>query len=111
MPLCMRRFSGFGRARSTWLACAGGRENSPCSSLTGGRCMAPSCNTFLHEWERMARVLVTGAGGFIGHHLTKALSTKGHTVRGVDLKGPEYEATSAAECWKVDLRCWSNCHK
>ncbi|HEY3220333.1 MAG TPA: NAD-dependent epimerase/dehydratase family protein [Gemmatimonadales bacterium] len=57
----------------------------------------------------MARVLVTGAGGFIGHHLTKALAAKGHTVRGVDLKAPEYEATAAGEFWKLDLRRWENC--
>src|SRR3989441_9260962 len=61
--------------------------------------------------ERMSRVLVTGAGGFIGHHLTKALAAKGHTVRGVDLKAPEYEATAAQEFWQLDLRRWENCLK
>jgi GDP-D-mannose 3', 5'-epimerase len=34
------------------------------------------------------RVLVTGAGGFIGHHLVKRLKAEGHWVRGVDLKYP-----------------------
>ena len=34
------------------------------------------------------RVLVTGAGGFIGHHLTKYLVGKGYWVRGVDVKHP-----------------------
>jgi nucleoside-diphosphate-sugar epimerase len=57
----------------------------------------------------MTRVLVTGAGGFIGHHLTKALTAKGHTVRGVDLKDPEYEPTAAAEFRLLDLRRWENC--
>ncbi|MFY9553126.1 MAG: NAD-dependent epimerase/dehydratase family protein, partial [Blastocatellia bacterium] len=32
------------------------------------------------------KVLVTGAGGFIGHHLVKYLVGRGYTVRGVDIK-------------------------
>ena len=59
----------------------------------------------------MTRVLVTGAGGFIGHHLTKALVARGHTVRGVDLKAPEYEPTAADEFWQLDVRRWENCVK
>src|SRR5467141_3348383 len=57
----------------------------------------------------MARVLVTGAGGFIGHHLTKSLVAKGDWVRGVDLKGPEYEPTRAHEFKVLDLRRWEDC--
>ena len=34
--------------------------------------------------------LVTGAGGFIGHHLVKYLVDKGYDVRGADIKRPEY---------------------
>ena len=41
------------------------------------------------------RVLVTGAGGFIGHHLTNRLVADGYWVRGVDIKYPEYESTRA----------------
>ncbi|MGA2101831.1 MAG: NAD-dependent epimerase/dehydratase family protein, partial [Candidatus Sulfotelmatobacter sp.] len=41
------------------------------------------------------RILVTGAGGFIGHHLVKRLKKDGHWVRGVDVKHPEYEASDA----------------
>ena len=41
------------------------------------------------------RVLVTGAGGFIGHHLVTRLKKEGHWVRGVDIKSPEYEASMA----------------
>ena len=43
------------------------------------------------------RVLVTGAGGFIGHHLIKYLRSLGHWVRGVDIKEPEYEPSAANE--------------
>ena len=55
------------------------------------------------------RVLVTGAGGFIGHHLVKRLKSDGHWVRGVDTKHPEYEATSSDEFELLDLRKAENC--
>ncbi len=55
-----------------------------------------------------ARVLVTGAGGFIGHHLVNYLTARGYWVRGVDLKEPEYEASSANEFLELDLRRWEN---
>ncbi len=55
------------------------------------------------------KVLVTGAGGFIGHHLTKSLVARGYWVRGVDIKHPEYEATAAQEFRILDLRLWENC--
>lgn len=51
-----------------------------------------------------ARILVTGAGGFIGHHLTKFLAAKGFFVRGVDLKLPEFERSPADEFEILDLR-------
>ena len=37
------------------------------------------------------KVLITGAGGFIGHHLTRYLTDRGYWVRGVDIKEPEFE--------------------
>jgi GDP-D-mannose 3',5'-epimerase len=55
------------------------------------------------------RVLITGAGGFIGHHLTKYLVNKGYWVRGVDIKEPEYERTVAHEFKLLDLTRWENC--
>lgn len=55
------------------------------------------------------RVLVTGAGGFIGHHLVKHLKNLGFWVRGADIKAPEYEPTAADEFFLVDLRFFENC--
>jgi len=55
------------------------------------------------------RVLVTGAGGFIGHHLVKDLVNKGYWVRGVDIKRPEYEPSPAHEFELLDLRRFDNC--
>jgi nucleoside-diphosphate-sugar epimerase len=57
------------------------------------------------------RVLVTGAGGFIGHHLVKYLKDRGYWVRGVDLKHPEFEETAADEFEILDLRRWEACQK
>lgn len=50
------------------------------------------------------KVLVAGAGGFIGHHLVKYLKSKGYWIRGVDIKRPEYEQTLADEFLLLDLR-------
>ncbi|HYN22694.1 MAG TPA: NAD-dependent epimerase/dehydratase family protein [Thermoanaerobaculia bacterium] len=55
------------------------------------------------------RVLITGAGGFIGHHLASFLKRRGYWVRGVDLKFPEYTSTEADEFELLDLRRWSDC--
>ena len=55
------------------------------------------------------RVLVTGAGGFIGHHLVTFLRNKGYWVRGVDIKEPEYRSSDADEFELLDLRRWDNC--
>lgn len=50
------------------------------------------------------RVLVTGAGGFIGHHLVRHLKSLGHWVRGVDIKTPEFSDIECDEFLKRDLR-------
>ncbi len=55
------------------------------------------------------RVLVTGAGGFIGSHLVTFLKEKGFWVRGVDLKHPEFSQTDADEFEILDLRRWDSC--
>jgi nucleoside-diphosphate-sugar epimerase len=55
------------------------------------------------------RALVTGAGGFIGHHLVKRLKSDGYWVRGADIKSPEYQVSSADEFEILDLRKAENC--
>jgi len=50
------------------------------------------------------KVLVCGAGGFIGSHLVKRLVSEGCWVRGVDLKYPEFSATEANDFVIGDLR-------
>ncbi|MBH2005375.1 MAG: NAD-dependent epimerase/dehydratase family protein [Sphingobacteriia bacterium] len=51
----------------------------------------------------MKKVLVCGAGGFIGGHLVKKLKKEGHWVRGVDLKKHEYSLSPADEFIVGDL--------
>lgn len=55
------------------------------------------------------RILVTGAGGFIGHHLVSRLKKEGNWVRGVDIKSPEYQESAADEFEVRDLRKWDEC--
>jgi len=55
------------------------------------------------------RIVVTGAGGFIGHHLVKRLKSLGYWVRGVDLKEPEYEPSAADQFMLADLRFFEHC--
>jgi len=55
------------------------------------------------------KVLVTGAGGFIGSHLVDYLKARDYWVRGVDIKLPEYGATTADEFRLLDLRQWDSC--
>ena len=50
------------------------------------------------------RVLVTGAGGFIGHHMVNYLKKRGYWVRGADIKKPEYGKTTADQFLIADLR-------
>ena len=50
------------------------------------------------------KVLVCGAGGFIGSHLVKRLKAEGCWVRGADIKYPEFSASSADEFVIADLR-------
>ena len=52
----------------------------------------------------MKKILVCGAGGFIGSHLVERLKKEGHYVVGADLKLPLYNISSADEFYQVDLR-------
>ncbi len=55
------------------------------------------------------KVLVTGAGGFIGHHMVKSLMDRGYWVRGADIRYPEYETSPAHEFEVLDLRRLEDC--
>jgi len=57
------------------------------------------------------RILVTGAGGFIGHHLVQRLKSDGFWVRGVDIKAPEFEPSAADDFQLLDLRLWQDCQR
>ena len=52
----------------------------------------------------MTRALVTGAGGFIGHHLVAQLKARGAWVRAVDVKHPDYAPSAADDFQLLDLR-------
>lgn len=52
----------------------------------------------------MKKILVCGAGGFIGTHLVRSLRAQGHYVIAADLKFPEFSVTAANEFCQVDLR-------
>lgn len=56
----------------------------------------------------MKKILVCGAGGFIGTHLVTSLKKQGHYVIGADLKYPEFSNTDADEFHLMDLRNQKN---
>jgi len=61
------------------------------------------------DQNRKEKILVTGAGGFIGHHLVRYLKNKGYWVRGVDIKYPEFSPKDEAdEFLLLDLRDFRN---
>lgn len=63
-------------------------------------------NSYLSQVKiPMKKILVCGAGGFIGTHLVSSLRAQGHHVTGADLKFPEFCDTHANEFRQVDLRC------
>ena len=61
----------------------------------------------------MKKILVTGAGGFIGGHLIKELLKRKYSVRGVDIKNIEdwYQNFSDAENYSLDMSNKDNCFK
>jgi GDP-D-mannose 3',5'-epimerase len=50
--------------------------------------------------EYKGKVLVLGAGGFIGSHMVRTLRADGYWVRGVDIKYPEFSSTQAMNLFK-----------
>lgn len=59
--------------------------------------------------DHLKRAVVTGAAGFIGHHLVRFLKGQGYWVRGVDIKNTEFCEIEADEFLLLDLRDWDNC--
>jgi nucleoside-diphosphate-sugar epimerase len=52
----------------------------------------------------MKKIIVCGAGGFIGSHLVTDLKKRGYYVIGADLKYPEFSKSNANEFHIMDLR-------
>ena len=61
----------------------------------------------------MEKILITGAGGFIGGHLVKELLDKGYDIRAVDIKQKEdwFQTFEASENFTLDMSDKSNCFK
>ena len=60
--------------------------------------------------KRQGKILITGAGGFIGHHLARFLKKKGFFVRGVDIAYPQFSDLSDFHDFRIlDLRDFRNC--
>lgn len=61
----------------------------------------------------MKKILVAGAGGFIGGHLVKALSSKGHNIRAIDIKplNEWYQLSDNSDNRVLDLRLRDNCYE
>jgi len=59
----------------------------------------------------MKKIVVAGAGGFIGGHLVKELAKKGHKVRAIDIKplNEWYQVSTDVENLVFDLRLKENC--
>jgi len=64
------------------------------------------------ETNIQEKILVTGAGGFIGHHMVRFLKEKGYWAKGIDVKYPEFSPKDKAdEFLLLDLRNFQNCLK
>jgi|TARA_B110000259_G_scaffold174582_1_gene209036 nucleoside-diphosphate-sugar epimerase len=61
----------------------------------------------------MKKILVTGAGGFIGGHLVKELINRGHKVRATDIKPFDdwYQCFQEVENFTLDMTVKENCFK
>jgi nucleoside-diphosphate-sugar epimerase len=61
----------------------------------------------------MEKILITGAGGFIGGHLVKELLNRGYKIRAVDIKQKEdwYQVFDDSENFVFDMADKKNCYK
>lgn len=59
----------------------------------------------------MKKILICGAGGFIGSHMVKKLKKEGCWVRGVDVKKPLWGTSPADSFIIADLRLMATCEK
>ena len=61
----------------------------------------------------MKKILVTGAGGFIGGHLVKELINRGHKIRATDIKPFDdwYQYFEEVENFNLDMTVKENCFK
>ena len=63
------------------------------------------------ESENRKRIVVCGAGGFIGNHLVNRLKSERHWIRGVDVKYPEFSPTQTDDFILGDLRDYRTCEQ
>lgn len=68
-------------------------------------------DTLTFNYKKMKKIIVAGAGGFIGGHLTGELVKSGHQVRAVDIKplNEWYQVAESADNLVLDLRLKENC--
>lgn len=60
--------------------------------------------------KKKEKILITGAGGFIGHNLARYLKGKGYWVRGVDIIAPQFSGMNDFNDFRLlDLRDFRNC--
>jgi len=59
----------------------------------------------------MKRIVVLGAGGFIGSHLVRKLKSMGNYLIGIDVKMPEFSQTAADEFHQMDATNFQQLNK